>query len=85
MKNTTSLIVWSVIIGVAFAFAWRFGWLARLTEYVQQTREELRKCAWPSRDELWGSTVLVMVSTALLGLFTVVVEISMTWIVSHIV
>jgi len=85
MKNTTSLIVWSVIILVAFAFAWRAGWIARLAKYVEETREELRKCTWPSRDELWGSTVLVMVSTALLGVFTVIVEITMTWLVSNIV
>lgn len=85
MKNATSFFVWSIIIGVAFAFAWRFGWLARLTKYVQETREELRKCTWPSYDELWGSTVLVMVATGLLGLFTVVVELVMTWVVSNIV
>ena len=85
MKNATSLIVWSVVIIVAFAMAWRFGWLNRLTQYVQETREELRKCTWPSVDELWGSTVLVMVSTAFLGLFTVVVELTMTWFVSSVV
>lgn len=85
MKNATSFFVWSIIIGVVFAFAWRFGWLERLTKYVQETREELRKCTWPSYDELWGSTVLVMVATGLLGVFTVVVELVMTWVVSNIV
>jgi preprotein translocase subunit SecE len=85
MNNTTSLIVWSVLIVVAFAIAWRLGWLARLTAYVRETREELRKCTWPGKDELWGSTVLVMVSTAMLGAFTVVVDLLMTWVVSSIV
>lgn len=85
MKNSTSLIVWSVIIGVAFAMAWRFGWLAKITTYTKDTREELRKCTWPSGNELWGSTVLVMVSTALLGVFTVVVDVAMAWVVAQIV
>ena len=85
MKNATSFIVWSIIIGVAFAFAWRFGWLARLTRYVQETREELRKCTWPGGDELWGSTVLVMVATGLLGIFTVVVDMLMHWLVQAVV
>lgn len=85
MNNTTSLIVWSVVIGVAFAVAWRFGWLARLTKYVTETREELRKCTWPSFDELWGSTVLVMVATAMLGVFTVVVDFIMAWVVASVV
>lgn len=85
MNSTTSFIVWSVIVAVAFAVIWRLGWLERLTRYVTETREELRKCTWPSRDELWGSTVLVMVSTAILGVFTVVVDAVMAWVVSSIV
>jgi preprotein translocase SecE subunit len=85
MNNITSLIVWSVIIGVAFALAWRFGWLARITGYIQETREELRKCTWPGGNELWGSTVLVMVATGLLGLFTVVVDLAMVWLVKNVV
>ncbi len=42
--------------------------------YVQQTREELRKCTWPTWDELKGSTVVVAVSILLLGGFTVLVD-----------
>jgi preprotein translocase subunit SecE len=80
-----SFIIWSVIVAVVFAFAWRFGWLARLTKYVQETREELRKCAWPNMEELWGSTVLVMVAIALLGVFTVVVDFVIASAVSSIV
>ena len=85
MNSTTSLIVWSVLIAAAFAFAWRFGWLTKITTYVEQTREELRKCTWPSSDELWGSTVLVMVATVLLGVFTVVADFAMAWFVRSIV
>ncbi|MCC7374015.1 MAG: preprotein translocase subunit SecE [Verrucomicrobiales bacterium] len=85
MNSTTSFIVWSVVIAVAFAMAWRFGWLDRITKYIQETREELRKCTWPGKDELWGSTVLVMVSTTLLGIFTVVVDIVVAYVVSAIV
>jgi preprotein translocase subunit SecE len=85
MKNVTSLIVWSLIIAVAFAVAWRLGWLARITRYVQETREELRKCTWPTREELWGSTVLVMVSTVVLGIFTVIVDVAVAWLVRLVV
>lgn len=85
MNSTTSLIVWSVVIAAAFGFAWRFGWLERITKYVQETREELRKCTWPTSDELWGSTVLVMVATILLGVFTVIVDGAMSWFVRSIV
>ena len=63
-----------VLIGVAFAVLWQKGYLLRFANYVQETREELRKCTWPSLDELKGSTVVVMVTIALMGSFTVAVD-----------
>ena len=74
MKEYISLIVWAVAIGVAFAFAWKLGYLLRLSNYVDGTREELRKCSWPTRDELKGSTVLVIISVLMIGVFTAVVD-----------
>jgi preprotein translocase subunit SecE len=68
------IIVWVVVIGGAFAWSWRAGHLMRFAAYVQQTREELRKCTWPSWDELKGSTVVVAISIVLLGGFTVLVD-----------
>jgi preprotein translocase subunit SecE len=66
--------IWVAVIGVAFVFAWRKGYLLRLSNYVQQTREELRKCTWPTWDELKGSTVVVAISIAILGAFTFIVD-----------
>ncbi len=72
--DTIWILVWVVIVGGAFAWFWRAGHLMRCAAYVQQTREELRKCTWPSWDELKGSTVVVAISIALLGGFTVFVD-----------
>ena len=57
---------------------WRRGMLKRLGDYVMETREELRKCSWPSVDELKGSTVVVMISIALLGVFVVSIDFVLT-------
>ena len=73
-KNLIAILVWVVVIGAAFAFAWYKGYLARLSNYVALTREELRKCNWPTWDELRGSTVVVGISILLLGGFTVCVD-----------
>ncbi len=63
-----------VVIGAIFAFLWTKGYLNRLVEYVKETREELRKCSWPTWEELKGSTIVVAISIALLGLYTFVVD-----------
>jgi preprotein translocase subunit SecE len=62
------------VVGGLFVYLWRKGYLAQLTTYVQQTREELRKCTWPTWEELKGSTVVVTISIVLLGGYIVLVD-----------
>jgi len=66
--------IWVAVVGILFGVLWRKGYLVRLTTYVQQTREELRKCTWPTWAELKGSTVVVTISIVLLGGFTMLVD-----------
>ena len=73
-KSYVTIGIWGGVIAVIFVVLWFTGNLVKLRNYVLETREELRKCTWPSVDELKGSTVLVMISIILLGVFTVVVD-----------
>jgi len=63
---------------VVLILMWRRGLLKQLGDYVVETREELRKCSWPSVDELRGSTVVVLISIALLGGFTIGIDLVLT-------
>jgi preprotein translocase subunit SecE len=74
MNNYISIGVTLGVIAIVFAVLWYTGNLVRLRNYVLETREELRKCTWPSWDELKGSTVVVMISIVLLGGFTVAID-----------
>lgn len=38
---------------------------------------ELQKASWPTRQELWDSTVVVIVAALLLGLFTTISDFSL--------
>jgi preprotein translocase subunit SecE len=78
------LLIWVVVVGVLFGVLWRTGQLLRLANYVQETKEELKKCTWPSRDELKGSTFVVLLSILGLGLFTVLIDIALTFFVKGI-
>ena len=68
-----------------FTYFWRKGAFLRLSAYWNETMEELKKCTWPTWDELQGSTVVVIVSVGLLGLFTVGVDLLVATIVRIIV
>ena len=63
-----------IVIGSVFAYLWWQGQIRRFATYIQETREELKKCTWPTWEELKGSTVLITVTIALMGAFTVVVD-----------
>ena len=63
---------------VVLVLLWRRGLLKQLGDYVVETREELRKCSWPGVDELKGSTVVVLISIALLGAFTIGIDLVLT-------
>jgi len=72
--NLKVILIWGAIVGVAFVYLWRRGYLVQIRTYIEQTLEELKKCSWPTRDELKGSTVVIAISIFLLGAFTVIVD-----------
>jgi len=76
-----------ILIGIAavvFLWAWRKGHLLRMAAYVGETKVELRKCNWPSKDELKGSTVLVMMSVAAIGVFTFLVDTIVSTVIKYV-
>ena len=78
MRDYLPIIIVIVVAMVAFTILWRQGAFLRLSGYFRETQEELKKCTWPTWDELMGSTAVVMVSVALLGGFTVGVDFVVT-------
>ena len=84
LKDYLPIIVWSAAIAVVFGILWATGNLVRLRNYVLETREELRKCTWPSMDELKGSTVVVVISIILIGVFTVAIDFLLNGIIRWI-
>ncbi len=85
MKEQLPIIIGIVVATVIFVILWRKGAFLRISNYFRETQEELKKCSWPSWEELKGSTVVVIVAIALLGGFTVVVDFVFAMIIRHIV
>jgi preprotein translocase subunit SecE len=72
--NWTTIAISTVVVLAVFGYLWWQGQIQRLAVYVQETREELRKCSWPSWEELKGSTLLIALTVAFLGVFVVVID-----------
>ena len=84
MNDLVKLLIWVVVVLALFIVLWRKGYLLRISNYVMETREELRKCTWPSVDELKGSTVVIMITILLLGGFIVAIDFVVSQLVTWI-
>ena len=74
MNDLVKIFIGVAIVGVIFFVLWRKGYLDRFANYIRATREELKRCTWPTLAELQGSTVVVFVSIVLLGGFVIVAD-----------
>jgi preprotein translocase SecE subunit len=59
-----------IVLAVVFAFLWKKGYVAALARFSGETKQELLKCSWPSAEELKGSTIVVVVATLCIAVFT---------------
>jgi len=58
--------------------------LKRAQEFVREVVAEFRKVAWPSRQELINSTVVVITVTVVVSLFLGAVDVALARIVERI-
>ncbi|MBU1146968.1 MAG: preprotein translocase subunit SecE [Candidatus Omnitrophica bacterium] len=47
---------------------------SKITRFVNEVKVEMQKVSWSNKDELIGSTGIVIVSTALLAVFIGIVD-----------
>jgi preprotein translocase subunit SecE len=70
-------VVAGIAMGVA-VFAWsqsgRSFW-----QFVQDSRNEMRKVVWPSRQETWTTTLVVFVFVIVAGLFFWGLDVFLAW------
>ena len=48
--------------------------VARVTQYLRETGQEMKRVSWPGRDELKESTIVVLVTVAVITVFLFIVD-----------
>jgi preprotein translocase subunit SecE len=51
-------------------------------EFIQEVRQEVSKVTWPSRKEVWITTIAVLVMVALASIFFLLTDQMLGWLVS---
>jgi preprotein translocase subunit SecE len=54
-------------VAMAEELASRAGALTRLREYISEVRAEMRRVTWPNKQEIYSTTVMVIITTFLFG------------------
>ena len=55
--------------------------LGGIGDFLRETKQELNKVTWPSRDELWQSTVAVIFTTFIMAVFIGIVDFFLSFII----
>ena len=55
--------------------------LHRLREYVSDVRVEMKRVTWPGKQEIYGTTVMVILTTFLFGVYFAICD----WGFKHLV
>jgi preprotein translocase subunit SecE len=50
------------------------GWADRVKQFYQDVRSEMKKVSWPSRQEVFGTTLVVIVSVFFFGIYLFAVD-----------
>ena len=56
----------------------------KVLDYIRESRAELRKVTWPTTQQLWYSTVIVIVVTLIASAYLGLVDLLLTGIFSKI-
>jgi preprotein translocase subunit SecE len=51
------------------------GWLERWRGFVTEVRNEMKRVTWPSRREVWATTVVVILTATFFGIYLFGVDI----------
>jgi len=59
-------------------------WYKRFFPFLKEVRAEMRKVTWPSRKEVYSTTLVVIITTVFFGAYLFVMDIIFSWLVKRV-
>ncbi|MDI6846428.1 MAG: preprotein translocase subunit SecE [Candidatus Saccharicenans sp.] len=59
-------------------------WYKRLVNFLRDVRSELKRVTWPSKQEVYGTTVIVIITVFFFGFYLFFVDVLFSWIIAQI-
>jgi preprotein translocase subunit SecE len=59
-------------------------WYKRFWAFLKESRAELKKVTWASRNEIYSTTLVVIIATVFFGFFLFFMDIIFSWVITKI-
>ena len=59
-------------------------WYKRIVPFLKEVRAEIKKVTWPSRNEVYSTTIVVIVATLFFGFYLFFMDIIFSWVIAQI-
>jgi len=59
-------------------------WYKRIIPFLKEVRAEVRKVTWPSRNEVYSTTIVVILATIFFGFYLFFMDIIFSWVIAQI-
>ncbi len=59
-------------------------WYKRFYSFLKEVRAELKKVTWPSRNEVYTTTIVVIMAAIFFGFYLFFMDIIFSWVIAHI-
>jgi preprotein translocase subunit SecE len=60
------------------------GWWGNLRSFFEEVRSEMRRVTWPSRREVYATTVVVIITSIFFGVYLWGLDLALSWAVGRI-
>ncbi len=61
------------------------GWFGRGRQFLTEVRAEMTRVTWPTRREVWATTIVVILVSVVIGLYLYAVDLGLSSLVGWII
>lgn len=59
-------------------------WYKRIGPFLKEVRAEMKKVTWPSKNEVYSTTIVVIIATLFFGFYLFFMDLIFSWVISRI-
>jgi len=59
-------------------------WYKRFIVFLREVKAEVKKVTWPSKNEVYSTTIVVIIATIFFGVYLYLLDILFSWLMTQV-